>query len=79
MDLNSKSFNWSIFNLGARYFVLLERMFGAHMVHDTSVHQIFRALFAVQQQTSISRRKKNDCFYAKFSVVCSEFAPSFQN
>ena len=44
MDLNSKSFNSSIFNLGARYFLLLGRMFGARMVHDTSVHQIFRAL-----------------------------------
>ena len=29
MDLNSKSFNCSILNLGARYFVLLERMFDA--------------------------------------------------
>ena len=44
MDLNSKSYNCSIFNLVAQYFVLLERMFGAHMVHDTSVHQIFQAM-----------------------------------
>ena len=44
MDLNSKSLNSSIFNLGARYFVLLLKMFGAHMVHDTSMYQIFRAL-----------------------------------
>ena len=44
MELNSKSFNSSIINLDARYFVLLENMFGARMVHDTSVHQIFRAL-----------------------------------
>ena len=44
MELNSKSFNSSIINLGARYFVLLENMFGARMVYDTSVHQIFRAL-----------------------------------
>ena len=44
MDLNLKSFNSSIFTFGARYFVLLEKMFGARMVHDTSVHQIFRAL-----------------------------------
>ena len=41
MDL---SFNSSTFNLGARYFLLLERMFGATMVHDTRVHQIFQAL-----------------------------------
>ena len=45
MDLNSKSFNWSIFNPGARYFALLERVFGTRMVHDTSIHQIFQALF----------------------------------
>ena len=44
MDLNSKSFNCSIFNLGAQYYVLLERMFGACMLHDMSMHQIFRAL-----------------------------------
>ena len=33
------------YDIGARYFVLLEGMFGTHMVHDTTVHQIFRALF----------------------------------
>ena len=44
MKLNSKSFNSSIINLGARYLVLLENMFGARMIHDTSVYQIFRAL-----------------------------------
>ena len=33
MDLNLKSFNSSIFTFGARYFVLLEKMFGARMVH----------------------------------------------
>ena len=41
MDLNSKSFNSSIFDLGAQYFVLLEIVFGARMVRDTSVQQIF--------------------------------------
>ena len=45
MVLNSKSCNSSIFYLGARYFVLLEKMLGARMVPDTSVHQIFRALY----------------------------------
>ena len=53
MDLNSKSFNWSIFNLGARYFVLLERMFGAHMVDDSSVRQIFRALYDHELQVLV--------------------------
>ena len=47
MDINSKSFNSSIFNVGARYFVLLQKMFGARMVHDTSVHQIFWELYKV--------------------------------
>ena len=41
MDLSSKSFNCSIFNLDAQYSVLLEKMFGALMVPDTSVHQFF--------------------------------------
>ena len=44
MDLNSESFNCSIFNLHTKHFVHLERMFGARMVHNTSMHQIFRAL-----------------------------------
>ena len=43
MDLNSKSSNYSIFNLGAKYF-------GAHMVHDTSVYQVFLALQGSQKQ-----------------------------
>ena len=47
MHLNSKRFNSSIFNVGAQYFKLLEKMFGARMVHDTSVHQIFRELYEV--------------------------------
>ena len=47
MHLNSRSFNSSIFNVGARYFKLLEKMFGARMVHDTSVHQIFWELYEV--------------------------------
>ena len=47
MHLNSRSFNSSIFNVGARYFKLLEKMFGARMVHDTSVHQIFPELYEV--------------------------------
>ena len=52
MDLNSKSFNSNVYHAPRKgiscsskgYFMLLERMFGAYMVHDTSVHQIFRAL-----------------------------------
>ena len=52
IDLNSKTFNCSIFNLGAQYFVLLKRMFGARMVHDTKVHQIFLALIVLQKKSS---------------------------
>ena len=31
-------------NVGAQYFVPLQSMFGAYLVHDTNMHQIFSAL-----------------------------------
>ena len=43
IDLNSEGFDCSIFNLDAQY--LCSLMFGAHMVHNTSMHQIFWALY----------------------------------
>ena len=57
MDLNSKSFDSSTFNLGAQYIVLLGEMFGACMVHDTSVHQIFRALTCKNTSSGIMTKK----------------------
>ena len=43
-------------NVGARYFVPLQSMFGARLVHDTNVHQIFSALFTMISSIFSSER-----------------------
>ena len=65
-------FNSSIFNLGAQYFVLLEKRFCAFMVHDTSMHQIVGALTSLFLLSKIEPSPLHITF-SKFSVISTYF------
>ena len=57
------------YNVGAQYFVPLQSMFGAHLVHGTNMHQIFSALLRhtqallryMQPLSDIFRTLHNHC------------------